>query len=79
MTWAGKLAGAVAWVALVAAGGGGGLLAAPDTQVMKVAAFKMNDSALSLLARAILCNWLVCLALWMAARVNSDSAKCIVI
>jgi len=79
MTWAGNLAGAVALVALFAAGGGGGLLSAPDTLVMKVAAFKMNDSALSLLARAILCNWLVCLALWMAARVNSDSAKCIVI
>ncbi len=79
MTWAGNLAGAVVLVALFAAGGGGGLLSAPDTLVMKVAAFKMNDSALSLLARAILCNWLVCLALWMAARVNSDSAKCIVI
>src|SRR5205807_1254987 len=33
----------------------------------------------ALFARAILCNWLVCLAIWMAARVNSDSAKCIVI
>ena len=39
----------------------------------------MNDSALALFARAILCNWLVCLAIWMSARVNSDSAKCIVI
>src|SRR5438552_2010037 len=27
----------------------------------------------------VLCNWLVCLAIWMSARVNSDSAKCIVI
>jgi nitrite transporter len=79
MTWAGNLAGALVLVALFAAGGGGGLLSAPDTLVMKVAAFKMNDSALSLFARAILCNWLVCLALWMSARVNSDSAKCIVI
>ena len=40
---------------------------------------KMSAPGTALFARAILCNWLVCLALWMAARVNSDSAKCIVI
>lgn len=79
MTWIGNLAGALGLVALFALGGGGGLLASPDTLVMKVAAAKMNAPALSLFARAILCNWLVCLALWMSARVNSDSAKCIVI
>jgi nitrite transporter len=79
MTWAGNLAGSLALVALFALGGGGGLLSAPDTLVMKVAAAKMNAPAISLFARAILCNWLVCLALWMSARVNSDSAKCIVI
>jgi nitrite transporter NirC len=32
-----------------------------------------------LFARAVLCNWLVCLAIWMAARVDSDIAKCAVI
>jgi nitrite transporter NirC len=79
MTWVGNLVGAALLVVLFAAGGGGGLLSAPDTLVMKVASFKMNDSALALFSRGILCNWLVCLALWMAARVNSDSAKCIVI
>lgn len=79
MTWIGNLAGSLGLVALFALGGGGGLLSAPDTLVMKVAAAKMNAPGLELFARAILCNWLVCLALWMAARVNSDSAKCIVI
>jgi nitrite transporter len=79
MTWVGNLAGALALVALFALGGGGGLLSSPDTLVMKVAAAKMNASGEALFARAILCNWLVCLALWMAARVNSDAAKCIVI
>src|SRR2546426_455789 len=79
MTWIGNLAGSLALVALFAAGGGGGILAAPDTLLMQVASLKMNDSALALFARAILCNWLVCLAIWMSARVNSDSAKCIVI
>ena len=28
--------------------------------------------------RAVLCNALVCLGLWMAARTRSDAAKCIV-
>jgi nitrite transporter NirC len=79
MTWVGNLVGALALVALFAAGGGGGLLSAPDTLVMKVAALKMNAPAVSLVARAILCNWLVCLAIWMSARVDSDAAKCIVI
>jgi nitrite transporter NirC len=79
MTWIGNLVGSLGLVALFALGGGGGLLSAPDTLVMKVAAAKMNASGLALFARGILCNWLVCLAIWMAARVNSDSAKCIVI
>ena len=79
MTWCGNLIGAVALVALFSLGGGGGLLSAPDSLVMTVAAAKMNAPAVSLFARAILCNWLVCLAIWMAARVSSESAKCIVI
>ena len=79
MTWVGNLAGALALVWLFAMGGGGGLLSSPDTLVMKIAAVKMNDSAAALVARAILCNWLVCLAIWMSARVDSDVAKCVVI
>lgn len=79
MTWVGNLAGAVVLVMLFKWGGGGGLLAGPDTLVMSVASAKMSASALSLFARGILCNWLVCLALWMSARVTSDSAKCIAI
>jgi nitrite transporter NirC len=79
MTWLGNLVGSLALVALFAAGGGAGILSVPDTLLMKVAALKMNAPGTALFARAILCNWLVCLALWMSARVNSDSAKCIVI
>ncbi len=46
---------------------------------MSVAAAKMNAPALELVARGILCNWLVCLAIWMSARMTSDTAKCIAI
>ena len=79
MTWVGNLGGALVLVALFDMAGGGGLLGSTDGLVMKVAAIKMNASAASLFARAVLCNWLVCLAIWMAARVDSDIAKCAVI
>ena len=79
VTWLGNLAGALVLVALFDMAGGGGLLGSPDGLVMKVAAIKMNASGTSLFARAILCNWLVCLAIWMAARVDSDIAKCVVV
>jgi nitrite transporter len=46
---------------------------------MEVAGNKMNAGIVPLLARAALCNWLVCLALWMSARAKEDTAKCIVI
>lgn len=39
----------------------------------------MASDPLALIARGMLCNWLVCLALWMSARTVSDSAKCILI
>jgi nitrite transporter NirC len=79
ITWVGNLLGAMLLVALFVQGGGGGLLAAPDALVMNIASAKMNAPALALVARAILCNWLVCLAIWMAARVQSEAAKCIVV
>ncbi len=66
-------------VGALMAGGGGNLLAEGAPLLNKVAAYRMNSPAIELLARAILCNWLVCLSLWMAARTNSDSTKCIVI
>ena len=47
--------------------------------VQLVASKKMELPATALIARGMLCNWLVCLALWMARRVKGDSAKCIVI
>ncbi len=79
MVWLGNLAGAVALAVIFVAGGGGALLDEGRPLLMKVAAYKMNAPAVELLARAILCNWLVCLSLWMAARTDNDAAKCIII
>jgi nitrite transporter NirC len=47
--------------------------------MLTVAAAMESAPVLSLVARATLCNWLVCLAIWMSARTTSDAAKCILI
>ncbi|HUA55584.1 MAG TPA: nitrite transporter NirC [Candidatus Sulfotelmatobacter sp.] len=77
MTWLGNLAGCAVLAALFVSGGGGAALGAPSHLLVTVAAAKMNAPALELFARAILCNWLVCLAIWMAARMTNDTAKCL--
>lgn len=77
LCWLGNLLGAAALVALVKAGGGSGIDAESGGLLHAIAGYKMNASAGALLARGALCNWLVCLALWMAARVDSDVARCI--
>lgn len=79
VTWLGNLAGCIALGILFVAGGGGDVLGQGDALLHAVAAKKMNAPALELVARAMLCNWLVCLALWMSARTKSDVAKCVFI
>jgi nitrite transporter NirC len=79
MSWLGNLAGCAVLAALFVLGGGGGVLHSKSGFLMTVAAAKMNAPIISLFCRAVLCNWLVCLAIWMAARMQSDAAKCIAI
>ena len=82
MTWAGNLIGCALLAALFVAGGGGPALLGLGGKaplIVTVAAAKMNAPALELVARAILCNWLVCLAIWTSARMTNDTAKCIAI
>ncbi len=47
--------------------------------LMKVAAMKMSAPAWELFIRGILCNLLVCLAVWMAARTANEAAKIMLI
>ncbi|MFT5486127.1 MAG: nitrite transporter NirC [Paracoccaceae bacterium] len=79
VTWLGNLTGCIALAILFVAGGGGDVLGHGDALLHAVVAKKMNAPAVELVARAMLCNWLVCLALWMSARTKSDAAKCIFI
>jgi len=77
--WIGNLVGSVGLALLFALGGGGVLLNDGSGLLFQIADYKMNSSIPALIARGTLCNWLVCLALWMAARADSDTAKSIVI
>ncbi|NOZ66388.1 MAG: nitrite transporter NirC [Alphaproteobacteria bacterium] len=77
--WYGNLFGAMMLSFLFVAGGGGGWLNDPTSLVHAVASHKINSSITELVARAIICNWLICLAIWMAARTKDDTAKCILI
>jgi nitrite transporter len=77
--WLGNLFGSALVAVLFALGGANGLLDEPHSLLFRIADTKMSSSPVALLARAVLCNWLVCLALWMSGRVDSDVAKCVVI
>jgi len=77
--WYGNLFGAVMLSVLFALGGGGGWMDDSSSLVHQLADFKMNSSITELLARAIICNWLLCLSIWMASKTKSDTAKCILI
>ncbi len=79
IVWIGNLAGSAFVGGLFVLGGASGIVDASDSFVNHVAGGKMNAPAIELFARGILCNWLVCLALWMSGRTTNDAAKCIVI
>ncbi len=81
-TWVGNLLGSLllAYMAVRT-----GLLDAAGTTtpvnafVLKVAETKMSIPWEQLLWRAVLANWLVCLGVWMAARIKSEAARVLMI
>ena len=79
VSWLGNLVGALFLAALFVGGGGGLITSAASELVYKVAAAKMNADAVPLICRAILCNWLVCLAVWMSMRITSEAGRMIAI
>jgi nitrite transporter NirC len=72
-------AGMVYASGILSAGAKPGKPAAPDTMIATIAHAKMATPSGQLFWRGVLCNMLVCLALWMAARATTDSAKLIVL
>jgi len=73
--WIGNLIGAVILALLLHMAGGGVLLTDGADIFFKAVQAKMDAPGEALFARGLLCNWLVCLAIWMAGRTTSDSAK----
>ena len=74
----GNLAGSLAFAAVVNAGGT--LDGGPGEALVEAMVTAKNVAAgPQLFWRAVLCNLLVCLALWMAGRVQGDVAKVLVI
>ena len=77
-TWVGNLVGSVllAYMAVQA-----GLFEADPIKgfVLKMVETKMNLPPEQLFWRAVLANWLVCLGVWMAARIKSETARIIMI
>jgi nitrite transporter NirC len=73
--WIGNLIGAVVLAAILHAAGGGVLLTDGSKIFFKAVVVKMTTPAVPLFAKGLLCNWLVCLAIWMGGRTNNDGAK----
>ena len=77
IVWLGNLAGALLVSSIFLIAGGGNLV--NGTVLYEIVGYKMHGTALQIFAKGMLCNWLVCLAVWMTARTTSDAAKCILI
>lgn len=80
-TWIGNLAGSVLLAVMVWRAG---LLdreafASINAFVLSIFKAKTSPGPEALFWRAVLANWLVCLAVWMAARVKSESARILLI
>jgi len=77
-SWVGNLLGSLALAWLVVQSGV--LSQGPQADLIeKVAAMKMSLPAWELFLRGLLCNWLVCLALWTSGRTTNDAAKIMLI
>ena len=80
MSWIGNLLGSTLLATLFVLGGGGFILGdEANSLLLNVAQKKATAPGVELFFRAILCNWLVCLAIWMTVRTTNDMAKCVVI
>jgi nitrite transporter NirC len=75
-TWIGNLLGSVLLAVLVVYSG---VMEPVKPFVLKLTNLKMNIPADQLVIRAILANWIVCLGVWMAVRIKSETARILMI
>lgn len=74
-SWAGNLLGSILLAALVTTGGTLGEAAAAQ----KIAFGKTHEPLLVVLVRAVLCNWLVCMATYMSLQAKDTTGKFVAI
>lgn len=75
--WTGNLLGSMVFAGVYSLTG---LCTGPVGEFMvSAAAAKMGAGAMALFTRGILCNFLVCLAVWCAGRAASDAGKLIMV
>jgi nitrite transporter NirC len=77
-TWVGNLVGSILLAFIVIRSG---VMDADPVKsfVLKIVETKMNLPAEQLFWRAVLANWLVCLGVWMAARIKDETARILMI
>ncbi|OGW28994.1 MAG: nitrite transporter NirC [Nitrospinae bacterium RIFCSPLOWO2_12_FULL_47_7] len=77
LCYVGNLAGslALAWMVVH----GGSLIESSKDLILNVSAMKMSLPPGDLFLRGLLCNWLVCLAVWTSGRTQNDAAKLIMV
>ena len=82
-TWLGNLAGSALIAVLVVRAGlldaGNPAFKGINQFVLSTVELKMNLPWEQLLWRSVLANWLVCLGVWMAAKVKSETARILLI
>ncbi|WP_295778178.1 formate/nitrite transporter family protein [uncultured Microbacterium sp.] len=78
-TFVANLVGALIFAGLIVASGVLHANAPAGKMLADMLAAKAEEAPLQLFVRGILCNVLVCLAIWMCARVRSDVAKILLI
>jgi nitrite transporter NirC len=81
-TWLGNLAGSMLLAWMVVQTGlfdNSGPTQGVYAFVQNIVAVKMNLPPMQLFWRAVLANWLVCLGVWMAARIQSEAARILMI
>lgn len=78
-TFGANLVGSLVFGALIAVSGVLHSNAPAGTMIADMLAAKAHEGPAELLVRGILCNVLVCLAIWMTVRLRSEVAKILVI
>ncbi|MBM2883250.1 MULTISPECIES: formate transporter FocA [Chromobacterium] len=78
MVYLGNLLGVLLFVAVLAGAGGMGVLPA-DHLLFNVVEHKVHASSMEIFWKGVLCNWVICLAVWVPMRLSNEAARLLII